>query len=56
MSEEEDGNDETMSKREEYYDEGVCMDEEDEPPYELRYNGEGKKIRCNSQEYEEDIV
>ena len=42
--EEEDENDETMSEGEEGEDEGLCMDGEDEPPDDLRYNREGKKI------------
>ena len=35
-------------------DEGVCMDVEDEPPDDLRYNGEGKKNRCMNREHTED--
>ena len=30
------------------------MDREDEPPDDLRYNGEGKKNRCMNQEHTED--
>ena len=44
VSEEEDDIDETMPDGVEGDDEGVWMDGEDEPPDELRYNGEGKKI------------
>ena len=42
--EEEDDNNENMEKGEEGYDEDIWMDGEDEPPDDLRYNGEGNKI------------
>ena len=56
VEEEEDYNDETMTERVEGGDELEWVFGEDDPPDDFRYNGEGKKIRCNSQEYEEDIV
>ena len=51
MSEEEDNNNETMSEGVEGDDEGVWVDGEDEPPDDLRYNGEGKKNHCKNQEH-----
>ena len=44
LLEEEDNNDGTMVEGEEGGNEGVWMGREDEPPDDLRYNGEGKKI------------
>ena len=44
MSEEEDKNNETMAEGAEGETEGVWMDGEYEPPDELRYNGESRKI------------
>ena len=35
-------------------DEGVWMDGEDEPPYDLKYNVEGKKNSCINREHAED--
>ena len=51
VSEEEDENDDTMSEGEEGNDKGIWMDGEDDPTDELRYNGEGKKVFCITQEY-----
>ena len=45
--EEEDDKDENMAAGEEGGDEGVWMDEEDEPPDDLRYNGEGNNNLLN---------
>ena len=44
VSEEEDDNDDTMSEGVKVDDEGVFMNGEDDPPDDLRYNGEGKKF------------
>ena len=44
VSEEEKENDEIMAEGMEGDNEGVCMDGEDKPPDDLRYDGEGKKI------------
>ena len=44
VSEEEDENNETMSEGEEGDNECVWMDGKDDPPDDLSYNGEGKKI------------
>ena len=52
--EEEDDNNENMAEGEEGGDEGIWMDGEDEPPDDLRYNGEGKKNRCMNREHAED--
>ena len=46
--EEEDNNDETMEEGEEGDNEVVWMDEEGDPPDELRYNGKGKKNCCTT--------
>ena len=54
MSEEEDKNNGTMVEWEEGYDGGVWMDGEDDPPDDLRYNGEGKKNHYMNQEHVED--
>ena len=43
-----------MEEGKEGSDEGVCMDGEDQPPDDLRYNGEGKKNCCFNQEHAED--
>ena len=43
-----------MSEGEEGGDEGIWMDGEDEPPDDLRYNGEGKKHCCINQEHAAD--
>ena len=52
--EDEDNNDGTMSEGEEGGDEDVCMDGEDKPPYDLKYNVEGKKNSCINREHAED--
>ena len=44
----------TMIEEVEGCDEGVWMDEEDDPPDDLRYNGEGKKHRCMNRKHAED--
>ena len=54
VSEEEDDNDETTEEGDEEGDECVCMDGEDNPPDDLRYNGEYKKKRCINWEHAED--
>ena len=54
VSEEEDNNNKTISEGAEGYNEGVWMDGEEDPPDELRYNGEGKKNRFMNQEHDED--
>ena len=54
MLEEEEDNYETMAKWVEGENKYVWMDEEEEPPDELRYNGEGKKNRCMNWEHAED--
>ena len=51
--EEEDDSDETMAEEEEGGDEGICIDGEDTPPDNLRYNGEGKESRCINREQAE---
>ena len=54
VSEEEDDNDETMAEGVDRDNEGVCMDGEDDPPDDLRYNGEGKENCCINWEHAED--
>ena len=54
VSEEEEENYETMEKGVEGDDECICMDGKDEPPDDLRYNGEGNKNRCINWEYAEE--
>ena len=49
--EEEDENYETMIEGEEGGDEGVCMDDEDDQPDDLKYYGEGKKKHCTTREH-----
>ena len=51
VSEEEYEKSETMVEGVEGGNEGVWMDGEDEPPDDLRYNGEGKKNRCMNREH-----
>ena len=53
--EEEYNNGETMAEGGEGGDEGVWMDGEDDPPDDLRKNGEVKKNRCITREHAEDI-
>ena len=52
--EEKDNNDETMTEGVEGNNEGVWIEGEDEPPDDLRYNGEGKKNCCINREHAED--
>ena len=54
--EEEDNNNGTMAEREEGDEECVWMDGEDEPTYELMYDGKGKKNHCMNREHAEDSV
>ena len=54
VSEEEEDNDDTMADGVEGDDKGVWNDGEDEPPDDLRYNGEGKKNCCINREHAED--
>ena len=46
VSEEENENNDTMAEGVEGYGEGVWMGREEDPPDDLRYNGEGKKNHC----------
>ena len=55
VSEEEDGNNETMTEGGDGIDKGAWKDEYDEPPDHLRYNGEGNNNYCTTQEHAEDI-
>ena len=55
MSEEEENNNDTMTEGEEGGYEGVWMDGEDNPPDDLRYNGEGKKNSCITREHSENV-
>ena len=48
MLEEEYNNNETMTEGEEGDNKGVWMDGEDNPPDDLRYNGEGKSTRAGN--------
>ena len=52
--EKEDNNDESMAEGGDRGDEGVWIDEEDAPPEDLRYNRDGKKNYCITQEHAED--
>ena len=52
--EEEDNNNGTTEEGMEGDDEGVWMDGEDQPPDELRYDGEGKKLFSMNREHVED--
>ena len=52
--EEEGNNNKTTAEGVEGNNEGVWMDGEEYPPSEIRYNGEGKKIRCMNWEHVED--
>ena len=54
VSEEEENKDETMAEGVEGDDEVVWMYGEDDPPDDLRYNGEGMKNRCMNREHAED--
>ena len=54
VSEEEYDNDKTIAKGREGGNEGVWMDREDKPPDDIRYNIEGKKNRCVTQDHVED--
>ena len=54
VSEEENNNNETMEEGEDGEDAGVWMDGEDDPPDDLRYNGEGKKNRCINRVHAEE--
>ena len=44
-----------MEEEDEGDDERMCMNREDDPPDDLRYNGEGKKNCCINLEHAEDI-
>ena len=46
VSEEEDNSNETMEKGVEGGNQVAWVDGDDKPPYDLRYNGEGKKKCC----------
>ena len=54
VSEEEGSNNDTMAEGEEGRDEVIWMDGKDDPPDDLRYNGEGKKNHYMNQEHVED--